>query len=62
MNTVMVASSGFSVADILSQCVTLVNSAWDVIAANPVLSLCVGACLIGVGFSIFRRAKSAAIS
>lgn len=57
---VMIAEGAiFSISDTLSNMTTLVNAAWDVIVANPVLSICVGSCLIGVGFAIFSRAKAA---
>ena len=33
---------------------------WDIITANPVLTLFVGAAILSLGFRFFRKAKSAA--
>lgn len=62
MPDITIATATFDVASSLADMTTLVNSAWGVIVANPVLSICVGSLLIGVGFNIFSRAKSAAVS
>ena len=39
---------------------TLVGDVWDIMTANPILTLFICAGLVTLGFSIFRRAKRAA--
>ncbi len=56
-------SSTTTVATILGNTTTLadlVKSVWDIMTANPILTLFICAGLVTLGFSIFRRAKRAA--
>lgn len=39
---------------------TLVGDVWDIMTANPILTLFICAGLVTLGFSIFRKAKRAA--
>ena len=39
---------------------TLVGDVWDIMTANPLLTVFICAALVSLGFSIFRRAKRAA--
>lgn len=59
---VLASAPAFSLTDTLSNMTTLVGYAWDIIVANPVLSICIGSLLVGVAFSVFTRAKAAAMS
>ncbi len=55
--------SSTTVATILgntSTLATLVGDVWDIMTANPILTLFICAGLVTLGFSIFRKAKRAA--
>lgn len=58
------AASGVTVSGLLSEAGTTIASAistvWNIITANPVLTLFVGAMVLSLGFTFFRKAKRAA--
>ena len=51
-------------ASLLTEAGTVITSSigivWNVITANPVLTLFVGASIVSLGFAFFRKAKRAA--
>ena len=53
-----------TVASLISEAGTGITSAmgvtWDLMTANPLLTLFVGAGIIALGFKFFRKAKGAA--
>lgn len=53
-----------TVASLLSDAGTTLTSGigivWNIITANPVLTLFVGASIVGLGFTFFKKAKRAA--
>ena len=55
------SSSAATAASLLTNAGTVITSAlsmvWDVATSNPLLSLFVGVSILGVGFSVFRRAR-----
>lgn len=57
-------SEAVTVTSLLTEAGTAITSGigivWDIITANPVLALFVGASVVSLGFRFFRKAKSAA--
>ena len=53
-----------TVASLLSEAGTTLASGigivWNIITANPILTLFVGASVVSLGFAFFKKAKSAA--
>lgn len=44
----------------MSTVTAVVGDVWDIMTANPVLCVFICVSLLGVGFSVFRKAKRAA--
>ena len=59
---VVASEGGSSISQAMSTVVTLANNAMQIITGNEVLMVLFVASLIGVGFGVIRRAKSAARS
>ena len=53
-----------TVSSLLSEAGTTLASSigivWNIITANPILTLCVGASVVSLGFTFFKKAKRAA--
>ena len=57
-------TASVTAASLLTEAGTVITSSigivWNVITANPVLTLFVGASIVSLGFAFFRKAKRAA--
>lgn len=64
MNPAIMALSaeggGFSIASSIGEISTAMSAVWSMITANPLLSLAVGASIVGIVLKVLKKGKGAA--
>lgn len=56
----LAADGGFSIASSISDISTAMTAVWSMITANPLLTLAVGASVVGIVLKVLKKGKGAA--